>query len=146
MCPPLLETQLQMFVKYDKTTMYNVLTRIRQRIVLLCSNSFSISFKYHSIILGSKPSANLHVQCRIQKSVFRTLYFSRNRTTEKNEVFKFRRQSYLMLGKNSAPKIIDPVFAKTSPKRSFCITENERFGLVFVKTGSINSGTALLLN
>jgi hypothetical protein len=39
------------------------------------------------------------------------------------------------------PKIIDPVFAKTSPKRSFCMTENEGFGLVFVKTGSINSGT-----
>jgi hypothetical protein len=39
------------------------------------------------------------------------------------------------------PKIIDPVFAKTSPNRSFCMTENERFGLVFVKTGSINSGT-----
>ncbi len=41
----------------------------------------------------------------------------------------------------TVPKIIDPVFAKTSPKRSFCMTENERFGLVFVKTGSINSGT-----
>jgi hypothetical protein len=39
------------------------------------------------------------------------------------------------------PEIIDLVFAKTSPKRSFCMTENERFGLVFVKTGSINSGT-----
>ncbi len=39
------------------------------------------------------------------------------------------------------PEFIDPVFAKTSPKRSFSITENERFGLVFVNTGSINSGT-----
>jgi hypothetical protein len=39
------------------------------------------------------------------------------------------------------PEIIDPVFAKTRPKHSFCMTENERFGLVFVKTGSINSGT-----
>ncbi len=38
-------------------------------------------------------------------------------------------------------EIIDLVFAKTSPKRSFCMTENERFGLVFVKTESINSGT-----
>jgi hypothetical protein len=42
------------------------------------------------------------------------------------------------------PEIIDPVFAKTSPKRSFCMTENDRIGLVFVKTGSINSGTGLL--
>ncbi len=41
----------------------------------------------------------------------------------------------------AVPEIIDPVFAKTSPKRSFCMTENERVGLVFVKTGSINSGT-----
>jgi hypothetical protein len=44
------------------------------------------------------------------------------------------------------PEIIDPVFAKTSPKRSFCMTENERFGLVLVKTGSINSGTEGLSN
>ncbi len=36
---------------------------------------------------------------------------------------------------------MDLVFAKTSPKRSFSMTENERFGLVFTNTGSINSGT-----
>ncbi len=41
------------------------------------------------------------------------------------------------------PEFIDPVFGKTSPIRSFCMTENECFGLVFPKTGSINSGTAL---
>ncbi len=41
------------------------------------------------------------------------------------------------------PEFIDPAFAKTSPKRSFSLTENERFRLVFVKTGSINSGTAV---
>ncbi len=39
------------------------------------------------------------------------------------------------------PEIIDPVFVKTSPIRSFLVIENERFGLVFAKTGSINSGT-----
>jgi hypothetical protein len=38
------------------------------------------------------------------------------------------------------PEIIEPIFTKTSPKRSFCITENDRFGLVFTKTASINSG------
>jgi hypothetical protein len=43
------------------------------------------------------------------------------------------------------PEFIDPVFAITSPKRSFSMTENERFGIVFVKTGSINSGTGGLL-
>ncbi len=41
------------------------------------------------------------------------------------------------------PEIIDPVFAKTSQNARFLFSENERFGLVFVKTGSINSGTAL---
>ncbi len=42
------------------------------------------------------------------------------------------------------PEIIDPVFAKTSQNARFLLSENERFGLVFVKTGSINSGTGLL--
>jgi hypothetical protein len=32
------------------------------------------------------------------------------------------------------PEIIDPVFAKTSPKRSFSMSEYELFGLVFTKT------------
>ncbi len=39
------------------------------------------------------------------------------------------------------PEIIDPVFAKTSQNARFLLSENERFGLVFVITGSINSGT-----
>jgi hypothetical protein len=44
------------------------------------------------------------------------------------------------------PEFIDPVFGKTSPKRSFSVIENERFGMVFVKTGSIKSGTGVLSN
>ncbi len=36
------------------------------------------------------------------------------------------------------PEFIDTVFTKTSPNRSFSISENERFGLVFTETGSIN--------
>ncbi len=43
--------------------------------------------------------------------------------------------------KKHVTECIDPVFAKTSLKRSFSMTENERLGLVFAKTGSINSGT-----
>ncbi len=39
------------------------------------------------------------------------------------------------------PEIIDPVFAKTSQNARFLLNENERFGIVFMKTGSINSGT-----
>ncbi len=38
------------------------------------------------------------------------------------------------------PEFIDSVFTQTSPKRSFLIIKNERFGLVFANTGSINSG------
>ncbi len=34
----------------------------------------------------------------------------------------------------TVPEIIDTVFAKTSPKRLFSMTEYERFGLVFTKT------------
>ncbi len=45
---------------------------------------------------------------------------------------------------NTVPEIIDPVFAKTSQYARFLLSENERFGLVFVKTGSINSGTVEL--
>ncbi len=46
-----------------------------------------------------------------------------------------------MCADRTVPQFIDPVFAKTSPKSLFLMTENERFGLVFAKTGSINSGT-----
>ncbi len=41
------------------------------------------------------------------------------------------------------PEFIDPVFTKTSQKRSFLVIQNERFGLVFAKTGSIISGTVV---
>jgi len=41
------------------------------------------------------------------------------------------------------PEFMDPVFTKTSPERSFSVIENEHFGIVFAKTGSINSGTGL---
>jgi hypothetical protein len=40
------------------------------------------------------------------------------------------------------PEIIDPVFAKTSQNARFLLS----FGLVFVKTGSINSGTGISRN
>ncbi len=42
--------------------------------------------------------------------------------------------------KTPVPEFIDIVFAKTSPKRPFSMTDNERFGLVFAKSRSINSG------
>jgi hypothetical protein len=45
----------------------------------------------------------------------------------------------------SVPEFIDPVFTKTSPKRSFLVIQNKRFGLVFAKTGSKISGTGIVL-
>ncbi len=48
-----------------------------------------------------------------------------------------------MISQELVPEIIDPVFAKTSQNARFLLSENERFGLVFVKTGSINSGIDL---
>ncbi len=38
------------------------------------------------------------------------------------------------------PEIIDPVFVKIRPKRSFSMTAYERFGLVFTKTGVYKFG------
>ncbi len=38
----------------------------------------------------------------------------------------------------TVPEIIDTVFAKTSQKRSFSMTEYGRFGLVFTKTRVYN--------
>jgi hypothetical protein len=63
-------------------------------------------------------------------------------STQSNHTLSPEHQSQVKY--TPVPEIIDPVFAKTSPKCSFCMTENERFGLVFVKTGSINSGTCML--
>ncbi len=45
--------------------------------------------------------------------------------------------------KSTVPEIIDLVFPKTRPKRSFSMTEYERFGLFSRKRGSINSGTVV---
>jgi hypothetical protein len=44
------------------------------------------------------------------------------------------------------PEVIDPVFVETSPERSFSLIKSERIGLVFAKTGSINSGTGESVN
>jgi hypothetical protein len=47
------------------------------------------------------------------------------------------------LRKHASARNYRPSFGETSPKRLFSMTENERFGLVFANTGSINSGTGL---
>jgi hypothetical protein len=42
------------------------------------------------------------------------------------------------------PEFIDPVFTKTSPKRSFSLNRKRAFWLVVAKTGSLISGTGSL--
>ncbi len=66
--------------------------------------------------------------------------------TQGNET-PFRSEERLLWctrAQSPVPEFTDPVFAKTSPKRSFSVIENEPFGLVFVKTWSLNSGIELL--
>ncbi len=41
---------------------------------------------------------------------------------------------------SQVPEIIDPVFAKTSQNARFLLSEYERFGLVFTKTGVYKFG------
>jgi hypothetical protein len=45
-----------------------------------------------------------------------------------------------MLGSNPVPEFIDPVFAKTSTKRSFSVIENERFWAYFRENGVYKFG------
>jgi hypothetical protein len=45
----------------------------------------------------------------------------------------------MSLLKGPMPEIIDTVFVKTSPKRSFSMTEYEGFGLVFTNTRVFNT-------
>jgi hypothetical protein len=63
--------------------------------------------------------------------------------TDTNTVLRFETKGCCIRipQRKSVPEFLDPVFAKTSPKHSCSLIENERFGLVFAKTGSINSGT-----
>jgi hypothetical protein len=88
-----------------------------------------------------------HKVNNLKKSVLVTRKFiiTRNDFFELNiQETKCYKNRHIRLLKDSAvPEFIDPVFEKTSPKRSFSLIENERFGLVFVNTGSINSGTVV---
>jgi hypothetical protein len=70
------------------------------------------------------------------------LVFMKMTFKAQNWVYKFGHRRCATFNQSPEPEIIDPVFAKTSQNARFLLSENERFGLVFVKTGSINSGTA----
>ncbi len=54
--------------------------------------------------------------------------------TWKGRTINFLTTPLLLLLLIPVPEIIDTVFTKTSPKRSFSMTEYERFRLVFTKT------------
>jgi hypothetical protein len=55
--------------------------------------------------------------------------------------FYSRNLRFFYVDVSPVTEFIDPVFAKTSPKRSFSMIDNERYEVVVAKTGSINSGT-----
>jgi hypothetical protein len=57
-----------------------------------------------------------------------------------NSCFSIGKMAARSPAKETCARILNLVFANTCPKRSFSIIENECFGLVFAKTGSINSG------
>jgi hypothetical protein len=59
-------------------------------------------------------------------------------------IYEFGYWTLQKLGRPSrrpVPEFIDPVFTKTSPKRSFSLNRKRAFWLVFAKTGSIISGS-----
>ncbi len=56
-----------------------------------------------------------------------------------------QRDKHLLPSKCTVPEFIDPVFTKTSPKRSFSLNRKRAFWLVFAKTASIISGTGQFL-
>ncbi len=62
------------------------------------------------------------------------LYWGNCNLWWKNDYFPAVYFIKLIGRQNPVPEIIDTVFAKTSPKRSFSMTEYDRFGLVFTKT------------
>jgi hypothetical protein len=66
----------------------------------------------------------------------------RHRTERKQRAG--RRQAEVKV--TSALNYIDTVFAKTSPKRSFSMTEYERYGLVFTKTRVYQFGQRRIKN
>ncbi len=60
-----------------------------------------------------------------------------------SEMFIPDHRSGFLFHPGSSARIYRPSFCENKPKRSFSVIENERFGLVFAKTGSINSGTGV---
>ncbi len=70
------------------------------------------------------------------------LYVSRRANPD--EPKRGQRPCFYLLERQASepvPEFIDPVFTKTSPKRSFSLNRKRAFWLVFAKTGSIISGT-----
>ncbi len=86
---------------------------------------------------------------KLEARQFVLFHFKGTLSQDQQKTFRLRLITFKVtltgLLKSPVPEFIDPVFAKTSLRRSFSVIENERFGLVFAKTGSINSGTGLIL-
>jgi hypothetical protein len=93
----------------------------------------------------------LFSQSVLQQKFFFEPYLLQRRGIKNFTIFVFDREYFFvrMAGKNipyllPVPEFIDQVFTKRSPKRSFSVIQNERFGLVFANTGSIISATVVV--
>jgi hypothetical protein len=78
----------------------------------------------------------------VENSSFRAQSKERFREKYKKQ-YSFYAPVKSFLFRNTVPEFIDPVFTKTSPKRSFSLNRKRAFWLVFTKTGSIISGTGI---
>ncbi len=95
---------------------------------------FSIFTHWKSCVLWIDMKNKLN-QRWFFKSLWNEVLAALNITTNSVKIIKHENAESLDFPKSGLwPEIIDPVFVKTSPKRSFSVTEYERFGLVFTNT------------
>ncbi len=116
------------FVSGFRRSEYRILQNYVKQHLLICNSKTQVR---------TKPGFQIRSQILININPSDIIYFDivLTGTSRINRIPCF----LWILCTSQVPEFIDPVFTKTSPKRSFSMTENERFGLVFAKTGSINS-------
>ncbi len=112
-----------------------------QRLAAICqkkatSQSLAITIDIHGKRKREKSSGKTHL--------FNIITIEAMDGTAGQAQVKLSLLCSVFLNLTTVPEFIDPVFAKTSPKRSFSVIETERFGLVWATTGSINSGTGII--
>ncbi len=77
--------------------------------------------------------ASQESQHNMRSTPVTTIFYTKWNDT-KSQLLPVRNRTCILLSLKPVPELIDPVFAKTSPKSSFSVMKNERFRLVFAKT------------